>query len=80
MMSAGRLCRAIRKLANHGHPAAIGIITGLGGVGVYRVQLGGAEITVPAVGGASALTGQSVAVLLDTETGQAIGMLGSVKL
>jgi hypothetical protein len=78
-VSAGRLYRAIRKLRGGSNPVAIGVVTGMGGVGLYRVQLGGTEITVPAVGGASALTGQSVAVLLDTDSGRAIGVLGVVK-
>jgi hypothetical protein len=78
-MGAGRLYRVIRKLRGGSNPVAIGVVTGMAGVGVYRVQLGGTEITVPAIGGASALTGQSVAVLLDTDTGQPVGMLGVVK-
>ena len=78
-MSAGRLYRAIHKLAGKNNPAAIGVVTGMAGPGRYRVQLGGSEYEVPAVGGASAYTGQSVAVLIDTETGQPIGMLGAVR-
>ena len=78
-MSAGRLYRAIRKLAGKTNPAAIGVVTGMAGPGRYRVQIGGTEYEVPAVGGASAYTGQSVAVLIDTETGQPIGMLGAVR-
>jgi hypothetical protein len=78
-MSAGRLYRAIRKLAGKTNPAAIGVVTRMAGPGRYRVQIGGTEYEVPAVGGASAYTGQSVAVLIDTETGQPIGMLGAVR-
>ena len=78
-MSAGRLSRAIRGLAPKHHPAAIGVVTGMAGVGRYQVQLGGTVVEVPAVGGASARTGESVAVLVNTDTGQPIGMLGAVK-
>jgi len=78
-MSAGRLCRAIRRLAGKNNPAAIGIVTGMAGPGRYRVRVGGTEYEVPAVGGAFAQTGQSVAVLINTETGQPIGMLGAVR-
>ena len=78
-MSAGRLYRAIRKLAGKANPAAIGVVAGLAGPGRYHVRIGGTEYEVSAVGGASAQTGQSVAVLINTETGQPIGMLGAVK-
>jgi hypothetical protein len=78
-MSAGRLYRAVRRLAGKNNPAAIGVVTGMAGPGRYRVRIGGTEYEVPAVGGASAYTGQSVAVLIDTETGQPIGMLGAVR-
>jgi hypothetical protein len=60
-------------------PTAIGVVNGMAGVGRYRVQVGGTEIEVPAVGGASALSGESVAVLMDTDTGRPLGMLGAVK-
>ncbi len=78
-MGAGRLYRAIRRLAGKNNPAAIGVVNGMAGPGRYRVRIGGTEHDVPAVGGASAQTGQSVAVLIDTETGQSLGMLGAVK-
>ena len=78
-MSAGRLYRAIRKLAGKSNPAAIGVVAGMAGPGRYRVRIGTTEYEVPAVGGASAQTGQSVAVLINTDTGQPIGMLGAVK-
>jgi len=78
-MSAGRLYRAIRRLAGKNNPAAIGIVTGMAGPARYRVRIGSTEYEVAAVGGASAQTGQSVAVLINTETGQPIGMLGAVK-
>jgi len=78
-MSAGRLYRAIRRLAGKSNPAAIGVVVGMAGPGRYRVRIGTTEYEVPAVGGASAQTGQSVAVLINTDTGQPIGMLGTVK-
>ena len=78
-MSAGRLYRAIRKLADQRNPVSIGVVSGMAGVGRYRVQLGGTEIEVEAIGDARATTGQSVAVLLDTDTGRPLGMLGAVK-
>jgi hypothetical protein len=78
-MSAGRLSRAIRALGPKHHPAAIGLVTGMAGVGRYQVQVGTSVVDVPAVGGASAATGDSVAVLMNTDTGQPIGMLGAVK-
>ena len=78
-MSAGRLYRAIRKLAGKNNPAAIGVVTGMAGPERYRVRIGTTEYEVPAVGGASALSGQSVAVLINTETGQPIGLLGAVR-
>ena len=78
-MSAGRLYRAICKLAGKNNPAAIGVVTGMAGPGRYRVRIGTTEYQVPAVGGASARTGQSAAVLINTETGQPIGMLGAVE-
>jgi hypothetical protein len=78
-MSAGRLYRAIRKLAGKANPAAIGIVTGMAGPGRYRVRIEMTEYEVPAVGGAFAQAGQSVAVLINTETGQPIGMLGAVR-
>jgi len=78
-MSAGRLYRAICRLAGKNNPAAIGVVTGMAGPGCYRVRIGGTEYEVPAVGGASAQAGQSVAVLINTETGQPIGMLGAVR-
>ena len=78
-MSAGRLYRAIRRLAGKTNPAAIGVVAGMAGPGRYRVRVGGTKYAVPAVGGASAQAGQSVAVLINTETGQPIGMLGAVR-
>ena len=78
-MSAGRLYRAIRRLAGKNNPAAIGVVTGMAGPGRYRVRVGMTEYEVPAVGGASAQVGQSAAVLINTETGQPIGMLGAVR-
>jgi len=78
-MGAGRLYRAIRRLAGKTNPAIIGAVTGMAGPGRYRVRVGTTDYEVPAVGGASAQTGQSVAVLINTETGQPIGMLGAVK-
>jgi len=78
-MSAGRLYRAIRRLAGKNNPAAIGVVAGTAGPGRYRVRIGTTEYEVPAVGAASAQAGQSVAVLINTETGQPIGMLGAVK-
>jgi len=78
-MSAGRLYRAIRKLAGKSNPAVIGVVAGMAGPGRYRVRVGTTDYEVPAVGGASAQTGQSVAVLINTDTGQPIGMLGAVR-
>ena len=78
-MSAGRLYRAIRRLGGKAAPAAIGVVLGMAGPNKYRVRIGNANYDVPAVGGASAQTGQSVAVLINTETGQPIGLLGTVK-
>jgi len=78
-MSAGRLYRAIRRLGAKRAPAAIGVVLGMAGPNRYRVRIGNANYDVPAVGGASAQTGQSVAVLINTETGQPIGLLGAVK-
>jgi hypothetical protein len=49
------------------------------GVGVYRVRLGGTEITVPGFAGAAVLTGPSVVVLMKTEAGQALAVLGVAK-
>ena len=78
-MSAGRLFRAIRRLRREKAPAAIGVVVGMAGPNRYRVRIGQATYDVPAVGGASAQAGQSVAVLINTETGQPIGLLGAVK-
>jgi hypothetical protein len=74
-----RLYRALRRLAGKNNPAAIGVVAGMAGPGRYRVRIGTAEYEVPAVGGAYAQAGQSVAVLIDTDTGQPIGMLGAVR-
>ena len=49
------------------------------GPGRYRVELGGTEHDVPAIGGASAVIGQSVAVLMETDTGQPVGTLGAAQ-
>jgi len=74
-----RLYRAIKDLAAQGDRAAIGIAVGLAGPGHYRVQIGGQIYEgVPAVGGAAAFDGQSVAVLMSGETGRPLGMLGVV--
>ncbi len=74
-----RLYRALRRLAGKNNPAAIGVVVGMAGPGRYRVRIGTTECEVSAVGGASAQTGQSVAVLIDTDTGQPLGMLGAVR-
>ena len=74
-----RLYRALRRLAGKNNPGAIGVVVGMAGPGRYRVRIGTAEYEAPAVGGAFAQRGQSVAVLMDTETGQSIGMLGAVR-
>ena len=78
-MSAGRLYRAIRKLGGKANPAVIGVVAGMSGPETYRVQVKGTEYAVSSVGGASAEIGQSVALLMDTQTGQPIGLLGPVK-
>ncbi|GEM_PF-6297979 len=78
-MSAGRLFRAIRRLRREEAPAAIGVVVGMAGPGRYRVQIAGTVHEVPAIGGASAETGQSVAVVIDTEAGRPIGLLGVIK-
>ncbi len=78
-MSAGRLYRVIRKLGGKAMPAAIGVVLGMAGPNRYRVRVRDANYDVPALGGASAQSGQSVAVLVNTETGQPIGLLGAVK-
>lgn len=77
-MSAGRLYRAIRRLRRRERPAAIGVVLAMAGPNRYRVRVGGAEYETPAIGAASAQAGQSVAVLIDTETEQPIGLLGAV--
>jgi hypothetical protein len=75
-----RLYSAIKRLAQHGDRAAIGLVLGMAGPSRYRVQIDGREHVVPAAGGASALDGQSVAVLVSGKSGQGIAMLGPVNL
>ena len=77
--SGGRLYRAIRQLANKTNPAAIGVVSGRAGASRLLVTLNGAVQDVPLIGGATAETGDSVAVLIDTQTGQPIGVLGTVR-
>jgi len=78
-MSARRLFRAIRRLRREEAPAAIGVVVGMAGPGRYRVRIGGTAHEVPAIGGAWAEMGQSVAVVIDTEAGRPIGLLGAVR-
>ena len=74
-----RLYNAIRKLAGKGDHAAIGVVSGMAGPGRYWVMVNGQQYDVPALGGASAMDGESVAVLISAATNQPIAMLGVVK-
>ena len=51
----------------------------MAGANRFLVLIDGAEQEVPTVGGVTAEVGESVAVLIDTRTGQPIGVLGAVK-
>jgi hypothetical protein len=72
------LFRAIKALASQGDRAAIGVVQGLAGQARYRVLIAGTEYETPALSGASAHIGQSVAVLMSGQTGRPIAMLGAV--
>jgi len=78
-VTAGRLYRAIRRLAERRNPVIIGTVSGMAGANRFLVVVEGAEQEMPAVGGATAEVGESVAVLINTQTGQPIGVLGAVK-
>jgi len=79
IVDGGRLYRAIRGLADRRNPVVIGVVSAMAGVNRFLVVIDGAEQEMPAVGGASAEVGESVAVLINTRTGQFIGVLGAVK-
>ncbi len=79
LVSGGRLFRAIKQMANKTNPAAIGVVAGRSGSNRLLVTLNGATQDVPLIGKAMAETGDSVAVLIDTRTGQPIGVLGVVR-
>lgn len=74
-----RLYSAIKRLAQHGDRAAIGLVIGYAGGGRYRVQIAGSEYDVPAAGDAQAMDGQSVALMVSGETGMPVAMLGVVR-
>ena len=74
-----RLYSAIKRLAQRGDRAAIGMVAGYLGGGRYRVQIAGSEHDVPAAGDAQAMDGQSVALMVSGETGRPIAMLGPVR-
>ena len=78
-MSGGRLFRVLQLIGEQRPPAATGIVTGMAGPRLYRVSLQGVEYQVPAIGDATARTGEAVAVMMDTRTNQPLGMLGAVK-
>jgi hypothetical protein len=74
-----RLYSAIKRLAQQGDRAAIGLVIGYAGSGRYRVQVAGSEYEVPAAGDAQAMDGQSVALMVSGETGKPVAMLGAVR-
>jgi len=74
-----RFYDAIRRLRGRGDRAAIGTVTGYRGDGLYEVRIGSLQCLVPALGGAAALDGQSVAVIISGQTGKPIAMLGVVR-
>ncbi len=78
-MSAGRLFRVLQKIGEQRPPAVIAVVTALVGPRVYRVQIQGVEYQVPAIGDAVAHVGQAVAVVIDSVSGQPLGMLGVAK-
>jgi len=79
VVDGGRLYRAIRGMADRRNPVVIGVVSAMAGANRFLIVIDGAEQEMPAVGGASAEIGESVAVLIDTRTGQPIGVLGAVK-
>ena len=79
IVDGGRLYRAIRGLADRRRQVLIGVVSAMAGVNRFLVVIDGAEQEMPAVGGASAEVGESVAVLINTRTGRFIGVLGAVK-
>lgn len=79
IVDGGRLYRAIRGVADRRNPVLIGVVSAMAGANRFLVAIEGAEQEVPAIGGATAEVGESVAVLVNTRTGQPIGLLGAVK-
>lgn len=74
-----RLYAAIKRLAQQGDRAAIGLVIGYAGSSRYRVQIAGSEYEVPTAGDAQAMDGQSVALMVSGETGKPVAMLGVIR-
>jgi acyl-CoA thioesterase FadM len=74
-----RLYSAIKRLAQPGDRAAIGTVIGYAGGGRYRVQVAGSEYEVSAAGDAQTMDGQSVALMINGETGRPVAMLGTIR-
>ena len=72
-----RLMRVLKRLRKSGDVAVIGLVVSQSGPRSYRVDVAGTDHDVAAVGGASAATGQQVAVL--TSEGKPAFLLGAVR-
>jgi len=73
-----RLFHAIKGLAEKGDRAAIAVVTGALGDGMYQVRLQDTNYTVPAIGEVQADVGDRVALIVRGKTRQPVALLGPV--